>query len=275
VVVAEIGINHSGSRDQAIALIDAAFDAGADAVKFQAGTPRRYVNESRWADPRATPWGTMPYIEYRERMELTDDDFAAIHNHCQYSLSGFPWFVSPLDAHAVERFERYNLPAYKVASPKLTDQLLLQRLKATGRSVLASTGMSDLRQVLQAADILDQDRLVLLHAVSAYPCEDSAVNLRAIDTLNFTFPGVPIGYSGHEKGIWPSLAAVARGVCVLERHFTLDRTAWGSDQAASLEPTGFSMLVHGVRSIEASLQGDGSKALQDIELANHSKFRAA
>lgn len=273
-MVAEIGINHSGDVAKAIALIDAAKAAGADALKFQAGDPERYVNRSAWDTPRQLENGeTVPYIEYRKSMELSDDDFAAIDQHCR--AIGLPWFVSPLDAHAVERFDRYDLPAYKIASPKLTDALLLQRLAATGRTLIASTGMSTTAEIQDALALLPRDRLVLCHAISAYPCEDGQVNLRALNTLRLLAPDVPIGYSGHEKGIWPSLAAAALGACVIERHLTLDRASWGSDQAASLEPTGFQMLVRGVRSIEDALKGDGSKAMMDYELPNWKKFRAA
>lgn len=270
-IVAEIGINHSGSVEKALDLIDAAHDVRADAVKFQAGDPRRYVNRSAWDSPRETPWGTMPYIEYRERMELSDADFQRIERHC--TDIGLPWFVSPLDAQSVDRFERFQLPAYKVASPKLNDTMLLQRLASTGRTLIASTGMSTTTEIEHALALLPRDRLVLLHTVSAYPCEDGEINLRALETLRLLAPDVPIGYSGHEKGVWPSLAAVALGACVVERHFTTDRSSWGSDQAASLEPAGLSMLVKGIRSIEHALAGDGHKALREYELPNYRKFR--
>lgn len=272
-IVAEAGINHGGKLANALALAGAAKAAGAGALKFQAGDPERYVNRATWDTLRQLEDGRMvPYIEYRKLMELSDDDFAAINRHCQ--AIDLPWFVSPLDAHAVERFERYDLPAYKVASPKLTDALLLQRLTATGRTIIASTGMSNTVEIEDALALLPRDRLVLCHAISAYPCEDGQVNLRALNTLRLLASDVPIGYSGHEKGIWPSLAAAALGACLIERHFTLDRASYGSDQAASLEPTGFAMLVNGVRSIEAALMGDGQKALQPYELANYTKFRA-
>lgn len=272
-VIAEIGINHSGSVEKAFELAVAAHQAGADCVKFQAGDPERYVNRSQWDRPRQMPDGRIiPYIEYRKAMELSDADFALL----DYELKGhLPWFVSPLDAHSVERFERFNLPSYKVASPKLTDTLLLQRLNATGKTILLSTGMSDWGQIDIASQHIAPYRQVLLHCVSAYPCPDDQLNLPALQQLRERYPNIPIGYSGHESGVWPTLAAVTLGAHVIERHFTLDRSSWGSDQAASLEPSGFSMLVRGIRSIEAALQGDGTKALRDSELANHAKFRAA
>jgi N-acetylneuraminate synthase len=271
-VVAELGINHSGSLAAAHALIDGAKAAGADALKFQAGDPERYVNRSAWDTPRETPWGTMPYIEYRKRMELSDADFMAINAHC--NSIGMWWFVSPLDAHSVERFERFNLPAYKVASPKLTDSLLLQRLTAIGRTLIVSTGMSTFEDIDKAVDLLPRDRIALLHTTSAYPCPDTAINLKAISRMQERYPDIPIGYSGHESGLWPSLGAVSLGACVVERHFTLDRASWGSDQAASLEPSGFAMLVRGIRSIESALSGDGQKALRENEMPNYNKFRS-
>lgn len=271
-VIAEIGINHSGSVDTAIAMVDAARHAGADVVKFQAGDPERYVNRSAWDAHRETPWGPMRYIEYRKRMELSDLDFSAIDHHCR--RIGLPWLVSPLDAHSVERFERYNLPAYKVASPKLTDTLLLQRIAATGRPALLSTGMSTIGEIRHAIDLLSFDRVALLHCVSQYPCPDNQINLPAIRTLQERFLDTPVGYSGHETGVWPTLAAVTMGACLVERHFTTDRSLWGSDQAASLEPTGFATMVRGIRSIEAAMQGDGAKVLRDGEMANYRKFRS-
>jgi N-acetylneuraminate synthase len=271
-VISEVGINHSGSRQLAIEMIDAAKAAGADAVKFQAGSPERYVNRSAWDGLRETPWGVMPYIEYRKRMELSDSDFHAIDNHCR--LIDLPWFVSPLDADSVDRFEGYGLPAFKVASPKLTDTALLHRLAETDTTVLLSTGMSDITQIDAALTIVPKSRAAVLHCVSSYPCPDNQVNLPAIKTLHERYPEIPVGYSGHETGIWPTLAAVAMGARVIERHFTSDRTQWGSDQAASLEPSGFSMMVRGIRSIEAAMQGDGQKALRDSEMANYRKFRS-
>lgn len=271
-VIAELGINMSGSLGTAITMIDAAKAAGASAVKFQAGDPRRYVNRTHWDTPRETPWGVMPYIEYRQRMELSDADFAAIDHHC--CAIGIPWFVSPLDAHSVERFERYNLPAYKVASPKLTDTLLLQRLAATGRTILLSTGMSTLEQIDAALTLLPPERVGLFHCTSMYPCPDQATNLPAIRTLQERYWDIPVGYSGHESGIWPTIGAVSLGTNMIERHFTTDRTAYGSDQAASLEPSGFSMMVRGIRSVELAMQGDGVKALRDGERANLEKFRS-
>jgi N-acetylneuraminate synthase len=271
-VIAEIGINHSGSLETAIQMIDAAHAAGADAVKFQAGDPEKYVNRSAWKTPRETPWGTMPYIEYRKLMEFSAADFNAIDTHC--FVSGIEWFVSPLDAESVDRFEPLAPVAYKVASPKLTDVALLDRLTATHRPLLLSTGMSTFDEVDTALAHVNRDRIALLHCTSQYPCPDDATNLPAICTLRARYPEIPIGYSGHESGIWPTLAAVTLGACVVERHFTTDRTAWGSDQAASLEPNGFAMMVKGIRSIERALSGDGRKILREGELPNYQKFRS-
>lgn len=272
-VVAELGINHGGKVAVAKDLLTAAKASGACAAKFQAGDPERYVNRAEWGKPRQLEDGSIvPYIEYRKSMELSDDDFDAIDRHCK--AIGLPWFVSPLDAHSVERFEGFNLPAYKVASPKLTDTLLLERLAATGRTVLLSTGMSSFHEIDRALEIVPRHRATILHCISSYPAKDAELNLPALLTLRQRYSLNPIGYSGHETGIWPTLAAVTMGAAVIERHFTLDRASWGSDQAASLEPSGFSMLVRGIRSIEAAMQGDGQKALRESELANYRKFRS-
>ncbi len=272
VAVAELGINANGDALVAIEMAIAAHAAGASAVKFQAGDPERYVTRDHWDAPRETPWGTMRYIDYRRRMEFSDHDFKVIDT--QLTSRGIPWFVSPLDAHSVERFERYNLPAYKVASPKLTDTLLLQRLAATGRTVLISTGMSTTDDIDRALAILPRTRVGIFQCTSAYPCSDDETNVRAVSRLAARYPDISIGYSGHEKGIWPTLAAVALGASMVERHFTTDRSAYGSDQAASLEPSGFSMLVRGIRSIEQALMGDGQKSLRHSEMANYRKFRS-
>ena len=275
-VIAEICINHNGSFGLACEMIDAAKAAGADAVKFQAGDPERYVNRDAWDTPRDTPHGTMRYIEYRKTMELSAGEFAMIDAHCKDI--GIPWFVSPLNAEAVDRFERFRLPAYKVASPKLTDVALLVRLAAARRTVLLSTGMSNEEDVNRALAIVTNHGfntvdVALFHCVSQYPCPDTDINLPALRTMQHRYAGLPIGYSGHESGIWPTLGAVSLGACLVERHFTTDRTLWGSDQAASLEPSGFSMMVRGIRSIEHALSGDGEKRLRDGEMANYRKFR--
>ena len=270
-VVAEVGINHNSSVDLALQTIDAAAEAGADAVKFQVGDPRKYVNPSTWDVPRETPWGVVPYIEYRERMELSDDELRVTADYA--NLLGMQWFASPLDTSAIPRLEALGVPCYKVASPMLTDLRLLNAIANTGKPIIMSTGMSTAEEI-RTAVVRNSGRseIVLLHCTSAYPCPPEQCNLRMLDTLRERFPSIPVGYSGHEIGVPQTVAAVAMGACVVERHITTGRSLWGSDHAASLEPDGFKKLVKYIRTVEASM-GTGEKRVYDSEQANKSKFR--
>lgn len=269
-VIAEIGLNHNGDVEIAKRLIDVAADAGADAVKFQKRTPEICTPEHMRDIPRETPWGTMSYLEYRHRVEFGRDEYIEIGDHA--TLRGLDWFASPWDVPSVEFLEDLNVVAHKVASASLTDGELLDALRATGKPIILSTGMSTMDQIDLAVERLGTDRLVLMHATSTYPMEPDEANLRMIGALRDRFPGVPVGYSGHERGIQISTAAVALGAVAVERHITLDRTMWGSDHAASLEPTGFEHLVRDIRVIEAAL-GDGVKRVYPGELAPQAKLR--
>jgi sialic acid synthase SpsE/CMP-N-acetylneuraminic acid synthetase len=269
-VVAEIGINHNGSLDAALALIDVAAQAGCDAVKFQKRTPAICVPEEYRDVERETPWGRMTYLDYRSRIEFGAAEYDAIARYC--AQRGVAWFASPWDQPSVEFLERFEPPAYKVSSACLTDDDLLTRLRRTGRTVILSTGMSTPSQIARAVDALDRERLVLCHSTSSYPARPSELNLRMIRTLAATYPDLPIGYSGHEVGLQTTVAAVALGACYVERHITLDRTTWGSDHAASVEPGGFTRLVRDIRTVEAAL-GDGVKRIYDSELPMQRKLR--
>lgn len=270
-VIAEIGLNHNGDVELAKRLIDVAADAGADAVKLQKRTPELATPPHMRDVVRETPWGTMTYLEYRHRVELDRDQYIEIGDHA--TLRGLAWFASPWDEPSVDFLEELNVAAYKIASASVTDLGLLRAVAATGRPVILSTGMSTLEQIDAAVAELDaDDRLVILHATSTYPMPADEANLRMIPALEARYPGVPIGYSGHERGLQISLAAVALGATVVERHITLDRTMWGSDHAASLEPQGLEHLVRDVRIIEEAL-GDGVKRVQPGELAPMAKLR--
>lgn len=270
-VIAEIGLNHNGDVELAKRLIDVAADAGADAVKLQKRTPELATPPHMRDVVRETPWGTMTYLEYRHRVELDRDQYIEIGDHA--TLRGLAWFASPWDEPSVDFLEELNVAAYKIASASVTDLALLRAVAATGRPVILSTGMSTLEQIDAAVAELDaDDRLVILHATSTYPMPADEANLRMIPALEARYPGVPIGYSGHERGLQISLAAVALGATVVERHITLDRTMWGSDHAASLEPQGLEHLVRDVRIIEEAL-GDGVKRVQPGELAPMAKLR--
>ncbi|MFD8290650.1 N-acetylneuraminate synthase family protein [Streptomyces lavendulae] len=269
-VIGEIGINHNGELANALALIDAAADAGCDAVKFQKRTPEICTPRDQWDIERDTPWGRMTYIDYRHRVEFGEDEYRAVDEHCRER--GIAWFASPWDTEAVTFLEKFDVPAHKVASASLTDDELLLALRATGKTVILSTGMSTPQQIRHAVEVLGSENIVLLHATSTYPAKAEELNLRVINSLEAAYPNVPVGYSGHETGLQTTVAAVAMGACAVERHITLDRAMWGSDQAASVEPGGLARLVRDIRTIETAL-GDGVKRVYDSELGPMKKLR--
>jgi sialic acid synthase SpsE len=268
-VIAEIGINHNGDLDLARRLIDVAADAGCDAVKFQKRSPEDCVPAEQRDVVRDTPWGRMTYLEYRYRVEFGVAEYEEIDLHC--AKRGLHWFASPWDVPSVAFLERFDVVAHKVASACLTDTELLHALRRAGRPVLLSTGMSTLAEIDRAVEILGTDRLVLLHATSTYPLPPGEANLLTIATLGRRY-GVPVGYSGHERGLQISLAAVALGAVAVERHITLDRTLWGSDQSASLEPEGLTHLVRDIR-ILGEAMGDGVKRVFAGEIAPRARLR--
>ena len=268
-VVAEIGINHNGDLELAKRLIDAAMLAGVDAVKFQKRTPELCVPPEQQGKMRETPWGYITYLEYRRRVEFGATEYAAIDTYCRDRR--LTWFVSVWDEPSVQFMEAYDPVCYKIPSASLTDHGLLRRVRSTGRPVVLSTGMSTMEQIEAAVAVLGTENLLINHATSTYPCDPNELNLRTIRTLAERFPA-PIGYSGHEVGLIPSVVAVALGACLVERHITLDRAMWGSDQAASVEPAGLSRLVKYIRVTEQAL-GDGVKRVYDSEQVSISKLR--
>lgn len=271
-VIAEIGINHNGSVELAKKMIDGAVLAGCDAVKFQKRTPEVCVPKDQWAIERDTPWGRMTYIDYRHKTEFGVDQYAAIDKHCKDR--GIHWFASCWDEPAVDFMERFEPPCYKIASASLTDNELLKKLRTTKRPLILSTGMSTLAEIEAAVKLLGEEDLGLMHAVSMYPCEVKDLNIRMVQTLMDLYPNLPVGYSGHETGLAPTFAAVAIGASMVERHITLDRAMWGSDQAASVEIPGVMRLVSSIRDITAAM-GDGVKRVHDKELAQAKKLRRA
>ena len=268
-VIAEIGINHNGEVETAKRLIDAARFSGCDAVKFQKRTPEICTPKDQWDIERDTPWGRMTYIDYRHRIELSQDDYDTIDRYCQEV--GIDWFASCWDEPSVDFLARYEPPAFKFASASLTDDALLTYTAEVGPPVIASTGMSTMAQIDHAMSLLPEDRTLLAHSTSTYPCPPEELNLRMIRTLSERF-GFPIGYSGHEVGLQTTVAAVAMGARFVERHITLDRAMWGSDQAASVEPMGLFRLVRDIRVVEQAL-GDGVKRVYDSELGPMKKLR--
>jgi N-acetylneuraminate synthase len=267
-VVAEIGINHNGDLALARKLISAAVTAGCDAVKFQKRTIDVVYSAEELDRPRESPFGTTNG-ELKRGLEFSQDDYAAIDEYCR--MLGIAWFASCWDEASVDFLEQFDPPCYKIASASLTDDALLRHHRKYGRPIILSTGMSEIDEIDHAVDVLGTDDLVVLHATSTYPSQPPELNLRAIATLRERY-GVPVGYSGHEVGLATSVAAAALGACMIERHITLDRAMWGSDQAASIEPFGFQRLVRDIRAVEAAL-GDGVKVVYDSELPIQEKLR--
>lgn len=269
-IIGEIGINHNGDVAVAKGLINLAVAAGCNAVKFQKRTVEVVYSPEELAKPRENPFGATNG-DLKRGLEFGQKQYSEINAHCQFH--GIPWFASCWDEAAVDFIDQFPVPCYKIASASLTDDGLLRhtRLRAGDRPILLSTGMSTLEQLDHAVEVLGRDNLVLLHAVSTYPANYPELNLRAIQSLKARY-GLPVGYSGHETGLASSVAAVAMGACVVERHITLDRAMWGSDQAASLGPNGIIQLVRDIRLVETAM-GDGVKRLLDREVPVMQKLR--
>ena len=269
-VIAEVGINHNGDLNIAKQIIDAAVHTGVDAVKFQKRTPEVATPPDQQKQMRDTPWGYITYLEYRHKVEFTAEQYHEIDVFCKER--NIPWMVSVWDEPAVDFMENFDTPAYKIPSASLTDHKLLRHVRKTGKPMIISTGMSTMDQIRKAVKVIGEENLVIMHCTSTYPCEPEELNLKMIETLRREFPNNPIGYSGHEVGLVPSAIAVSLGACMIERHMTLDRAMWGSDQAASVEPGGFERLVKYIRVAEASM-GDGVKKVYDSEMSTMKKLR--
>lgn len=269
-IIAELGVNHNGSLDLAKRLILAAAEAGCDAVKFQKRTPELCVPADQWHIERDTPWGRLTYIEYRKRVEFGHAEYREIARYC--SELKLEWFASCWDEAAVDFIEQFSPPLYKAASASLTNLPLLLKMKSTGKPLILSTGMSTMEEIVTGVETVGQSNLLIAHSTSAYPCKVEELNLRVIKALQRQFPSVPIGYSGHETGLVPTCAAVVLGACFIERHITLDRALWGTDQAASVEIGGLRRLVVYIRETEDSM-GDGRKRVYESELAAKARLR--
>ena len=269
-IIAEIGINHNGDVEIAKRIIDAAVHAGADAVKLQKRMPVVSTPPEQQKQMRDTPWGYISYLEYRQHVELGLPEYREIDRYCRQK--GISWLASVWDEPSVDFMQQFETPAYKVPSASLTDHALLKYVRKAGRPVILSTGMSTMQQIRKAVRVVGEEDLVIMHCTSTYPCEPEELNLRMVQTLRQEFPHSAIGYSGHEVGLVPSAVAVALGACMVERHVTLDRAMWGSDQAASVEPGGFERLVKYIRVTELSL-GDGVKKVYESEKSSMSRLR--
>ena len=269
-IIAEIGINHNGDLGIARQMIDAAVHAGVDAVKFQKRTPDIATPLDQQTQMRETPWGYITYLDYRYKVEFNEEQYCEIDNYCKDK--GIAWMVSVWDQPSVDFMEKFDTPAYKIPSASLTDLGLIRKARTTGKPLILSSGMSTMEQIHQGVKMAGEKDLVLMHCTSTYPCEPEELNLKMIETLRAEFPATPIGYSGHEVGLVPSSVAVALGACMVERHLTLDRAMWGTDQAASVEPGGFERLVKYIRVSEAAL-GDGVKKVYESEKSSLKKLR--
>jgi N-acetylneuraminate synthase len=259
-IIAEIGINHNGNIDLARRLISVAVAAGCDAVKFQKRTVEVVYTKEELEKPRESPFGTTNG-ELKRGLEFEYDDYCLIDRYCREVK--MPWFASCWDEASVDFIEQFDVPCYKIASACLTDDNLLRHTRSKGKPIILSTGMSTIDEIDHAVAVLGREDLILLHATSVYPAYYPELNLNAIRGLQERYR-VPVGYSGHETGLPSTVAAVALGACCLERHITLDRAMWGSDQAASLEPNGITKIVSYVRIVEQSL-GDGVKRVLERE----------
>lgn len=267
-IIAEIGINHNGSVDIAKQLIKVAADAGCNAVKFQKRTVDIVYTQEELNRLRENPFGNTNG-DLKRGLEFGYQEYSEIDAYC--NSIGISWFASCWDEDSVDFIDQFEVPVYKIASASLTDDGLLQHTRKTNKPILLSTGMSTLDEIDHAVQILGKDNLILLHTVSTYPSSYSDLNLRIIPFLRSKYD-VPVGYSGHETGIASSVAAVALGACVVERHITLDRAMWGSDQAASLAPNGLSRLVRDIRLVEESM-GKPEKYCLEVEEPIKAKLR--
>jgi N-acetylneuraminate synthase len=267
-IVAEIGINHNGDLELAKRLVDAAIFAGCNAVKFQKRTVKVVYQPEELAQSRENPFGSTNG-DLKRGLEFGQAEYEEIDCYCKEK--GILWYASCWDEGSVDFIEQFAPPCYKIASASLTDDNLLRHHRQYGRSIILSTGMSTLEQIDHAVEVLGTHDLILFHCTSTYPAKLEELNLRAIQTLKERYK-VPVGYSGHEVGLATSVAAAVLGACMVERHITMDRAMWGSDQAASVEPQGFWRLIKDIRGVEKSL-GDGVKQVWPSEVPVMNKLR--
>lgn len=267
-IIAEIGINHNGSVKLAKKMIDIAVTTGCDAVKFQKRTVDVVYTKEELAKERKSVFGNTNG-DLKRGLEFGEAEYKEIDEYCK--RKGILWFASCWDEGSVDFIEKFNPPCYKIASASLTDDNLLKYTKAKGKPILLSTGMSAMEEIRHAVEILGEDNLIIFHCTSTYPSNAEEMNLRVIETFKKEF-NCPIGYSGHERGVTPSVLAVALGACAVERHITVDRTNWGSDQAASLEMAGLYHMVRDIRQVPVLLS-DGKKVVYPREIPIIDKLR--
>jgi N-acetylneuraminate synthase len=265
-VVAEIGINANGDILKAFDLIDVAIECGCDYVKFQKRVPKLAVPESQWNKEKETPWGLTTYLEYKEKLEFRETDYHNLHLYCKGHIK---WFASCWDIPSLQFIDKFNVPYIKIPSACLTEDELLQKALETNKEIILSTGMSTIDEIDHAVEILGKP--ILLHCTSTYPAKPEELNLLMIPALKKRY-GCRVGYSGHEVGLSTTIAAVALGAEMVERHITLDRAMWGTDQAASVESQGLRKLVRDIRNLEKAV-GDGIKKVYPSEIPVRAKLR--
>ena len=269
-VIAEIGINHNGDLKTAKKLIDIAVECGCDAVKFQKRTIDLVYSEDLLNSKRESPWGTTQR-EQKEGLEFDLEEYEEIDNYCKSKK--IDWFASAWDLESQNFLKQFNCNFNKVASAMITYKDLLKEIASEGKHTFISTGMSTIEDIDNAVEIFREYKcpFELMHCVSTYPMKESDANLNVIRTLKEKY-NCNVGYSGHETGIAVSIGASAMGISSLERHITLDRSMYGSDQSASLEPNGLRMLLGSVRKVEQAM-GDGIKKILDAEIPIGEKLR--
>ncbi|MDD3593707.1 MAG: N-acetylneuraminate synthase family protein [Candidatus Gastranaerophilales bacterium] len=267
-IIAEIGINHNGCIKTAKKLIDLAQTSGCNAVKFQKRTIDVVYTQEELAMPRPNPFGETNG-DLKRGLEFGYEQYAEIDKYCKEK--NMTWFASCWDEASVDFIEQFNPPCYKISSASLTDDNLLKYTRAKGKPILLSTGMSMVEEIDHAVAVLGVKDLIIYHCTSTYPTDNNEINLNAIAFLKQRY-NVPVGFSGHERGVLPSVLSVAMGACSVERHITIDRTMWGSDHAASLEPVGICRLVRDIR-LTPMILGDGKKTVYESEKPIIKKLR--
>ncbi len=267
-ITAEVGINHNGSLELAKKLIDIACVAGCDAVKFQKRTVDKVYSKEELAMPRISIFGETNG-DLKRGLEFGLKEYKEIDKYCKQK--NIIWYASCWDEESVDFIEQFNPPCYKIAAASLTDDNLLKYIRKIGKPIFLSTGMSTMYEIKRAVDVLGEENLIIYHCTSTYPTDESEINLKVIETLRKEF-NCPIGYSGHERGIMPTIMSAVYGACAIERHITNDRTNWGSDQAASLELDGIHRIVRDIRKIPR-VTGDGIKKVYDSEIPIIKKLR--
>ena len=271
-VIGEIGINHNGDLEIAKKLIEMAKHAGCDAVKFQKRNPDEAVPNHLKNLPRETPWGVLSYLEYKKKIEFGKNEYDEIDKFC--SKIQIEWSASAWDITSLDFLKTYNLPFNKVASAMVTNLDFLEEVAKERKLAFVSTGMCELIDIDKAVNIFRKENcpIVILHTISTYPASHEDLNLLVIKTLQSRYPEIPVGYSGHEPSVTPSLYAVALGAVAIERHITLDRSMYGTDQSASLELRGLSKMISEIRRIPLTM-GDGVKKFTIKEKTVAEKLR--